>query len=60
MACAAILAFVFSLREKVHVDGLTMDDVLIYILVYPVQKLDVVVFAWNKKQVGLDRILASK
>ena len=61
MACAAILAFVFFLCEKkVHVDDLTLNDVLIYILVYPVENLDVVVFAWNKKQVGLDARLASK
>jgi len=34
-------------------------SLLIYNLVYPVEKLDVVVFAWNKKQVGLDARLAS-
>ena len=52
----------FFSAKKVHVDGLTLIDVLIlvYSLVYPVENLDVVVFAWNKKQVGLDRIPASK
>ena len=39
----------FLCLKKVHVDGLTMDDVLIYILVYPVQKLDVVVFCVEQK-----------
>ena len=52
----------FLCEKKVHVDGLTLIDVLIlvYSLVYPVENLDLVVFAWNKKQVGLDARLASK
>jgi len=42
------------------------SSLLIYHLVYPVEKLDAVVFAWNKKQVGpdedlhLDRLLLGK
>ena len=59
LCCYFGLCF-FLCEKKVHVDDLTLNDVLIYILVYPVENLDVVVFAWNKKQVGLDARLASK
>jgi len=36
------------------------SSLLIYHLVYPVEMLVAVVFAWNKKQVGLDGRLASR